>query len=273
MYNIFRVSNIMDFYSKKLKLIILLTIVVIVGTLSVSFSTPVEGEQLVVWNVGQGQMVTYLTPQECIHFDMGGEKFPKKKLFKLCNKRQNVIYYTHWDRDHINFSLRAKKIFPTICKAQTSLKPPRKKHKIKMIQKIPLCHKKYDSRVRELKNVYHYAQTSNERSRIFLIQNKILIPGDSTKKMEKYWSHLLPKDIQILIAGHHGSKTSSSDFLISKLPELKIAISSSRKKRYGHPHSETIRKFNKKGILFISTEDFHHIRIPLNQKPVRVHSL
>ena len=234
-----------------------------------------QSEQLVVWNVGQGQMVTYLTPKECIHFDMGGEEenFPKKKLFKLCNKRQNVIYYSHWDWDHMGFSLLAKKMFPSICRAQISLALPEKKYKKRMIQKIPVCNKKYNSNVRELKNVYHHAQTSNERSRIYIVKNKVLIPGDSNKKMEKFWSHLLPKSIQILIAGHHGSKTSSSSFLISKLPELKIVISSSRKKVYGHPHSEVVRRFKKKEILFISTEDFNHIRIPLNQNTVQHYPL
>ena len=264
----------MDFYSKKLKKIILIIIIfIILASCIFSYSIHLKGEQLIVWNVGQGQMVTYVTPHECIHFDMGGEMFPKNKIFKICHKKQNIVYYTHWDLDHINFSIRAQKLFPSICRARISLDLPQLKSKRKWIKKIPLCHKKNFKYIKELKNVYYKALTSNERSRIFIIKDDVLIPGDSNKKLEKYWGSLVPHSIRILIAGHHGSQTSSSRFLISKLPQLQITISSSRKKRYGHPHFNTIKKFHQKGILFISTEDFHHIRIPLNRKKIRVYPL
>ncbi len=274
MYYIFYSSGVMDFYSKKLKHSIWIAIIFILIVLS--FFSPeikLQGEHLIVWNVGQGQMVTYSTPQECIHFDMGGERFPKNKIFKICHKKQNIVYYTHWDLDHINFSLLAQKIFPSLCRALTSLDTPQKKYKKRWFQKIPPCHQDLPPYIKELKNIYHHSQTSNEKSRIFIIKDKILIPGDSNKKMEKYWSPLIPSSIQILIAGHHGSKTSSSHLLLSKLPQLQIGISSSRKKRYGHPHSKTVRRFHQRGILFISTEDFHHIRIPLNRKRLKIYSL
>ncbi len=56
----------------------------------------------IVWNVGQGQWTTLVTFEECIHFDMGGERFPLKKIEKFCNKKKNFTYLSHSDWDHIN---------------------------------------------------------------------------------------------------------------------------------------------------------------------------
>lgn len=109
-------------------------------------------------------------------------------------------------------------------------------------------------------------KNSNDSSVIFIIKNKILIPGDSSSHMESFWVPLIQEPIQILIMGHHGSKYSTSSFLIESLPSLKMALSSARFKRYGHPHPSTQRRLNKKGILSIRTEDKGHIRIPLDSK-------
>ena len=256
----------MDFYSKKLKIIIVIILGIIFLSLSLYKPSKVGGENFIVWNVGQGQMLTYQTPKMCAHFDAGGERkrFPKNKLLKLCYDKENIIYYTHWDQDHINFSSHVQKIFPSLCRAKISLKDPKKKYKLRRIKKIPFC-KKTPDKIKELTGFYHRAKTSNERSRIFVIANKILVPGDSNKKMEKYWSSLIPPSIEVLVAGHHGSKTSSSPLLISKLKNLKLVVVSARKQKYGHPHPSVVKRFNQKKILVKTTEDFGHIRIPLLQ--------
>ena len=264
----------MDFYSKKLKIVIISVLGIIFLALSLNRPS-FKGNNLIVWNVGQGQMVTYQTPKMCAHFDSGGDikKFPKKKLLQVCYDKENIIYYTHWDQDHINYSYRIRKIFPTLCRVKTSLEDPKNVFKRKRIKRIPLCTKNPPTEIKELRGFYHKAKTSNERSRIFIISDKILIPGDSNKKMEKYWSPLLPSSIQVLVAGHHGSKTSSSPLLISKLKNLKLVIVSARKKKYGHPHKEVVKRFNQKGILLKTTELFNHIRVPLLQKKIRSYSL
>ena len=223
-------------------------------------------EQLIVWSVGQGQMVTYISKTHCHHFDMGGEYFPKKKLFRTCNNKKNRIYYSHWDYDHINFSLKVKKILPSLCRDPSFSDLPIHSKKRKIIQKIPLCTSQNPPFIKEIilpKNIS--PRNSNESSRIFIINKKALISGDSSSRMEKYWSPFLLKyPIKILITGHHGSRSSTSNFLLNHTPHLQLAVSSARKKRYGHPHQNTIQKLRKRKILFINTEDFGHIRISLD---------
>ena len=224
-----------------------------------------ESDQLIIWNVGQGQMVTYLSKTHCFHFDMGGEKFPEKKLFNTCRKKKNEVRYTHWDHDHINFSLKAKRILPSLCRVDLPsyrTVPDRKKW---ILKKIPLCLSKNNPHIINIPlPKKSKPKNSNESSLIFIVKNKVLIPGDSTQRMEPYWAPQIQNPINILITGHHGSRYSTSWNLLKHLPDLKLAVSSARKKRYGHPHQDTVKRLRKKGVPLIQTEYLGHIRIPLD---------
>ena len=253
--------------AKKLKFIFFIPVLLFFASFLFHSSEDFKEDQLIIWSVGQGQMVTYLSHHTCHHFDMGGESFPKKKIFKLCKNKKNKVHYTHWDQDHINFSLQAKRIFPSLCRV-TSLRQrlPLSRKKRWMIQRIPPCTAQHYPDIRELfwpENVR--LKNSNESSRVFIIKKRVLIPGDSSQRMEKYWSSLVKDPIQILIAGHHGSFSSTSSFLLNHLPHLNLAIASARRKRYGHPHFQTVQRLNKRGVRLLSTEDFNHIRIPLKK--------
>lgn len=206
-----------------------------------------QKEKLIVWSVGQGQMITYVTPSHCHHFDMGGENFPKKKIFKICRSKKNQVRYSHWDLDHINFSSYSQRIFPSLCRAHKKTYLPKSKRKLNLIQKIPVCKKITSKFITEVKLPDKAnPKTSNEKSRIFIIKKQILIPGDSTQKMEKFWVPLIKDSIQLLILGHHGSKSSTSHLLLDFLPHINIAIASSRKKKYSHPHEDVKNRLKKK---------------------------
>ncbi|MBB4825783.1 competence protein ComEC [Sporosarcina luteola] len=67
----------------------------------------------------------------------------------------------------------------------------------------------------------------------------------------------------ILKAGHHGSRTSSTEnFIQFLLPELAI-ISAGRDNRYGHPHQEVMDTFQKYGIPVLSTAESGSITISI----------
>jgi hypothetical protein len=65
--------------------------------------------QFIVWNVGQGLWTTFSTPAECLHLDAGGEKAPLNLITEECAGKKNYALFSHWDWDHINFALKAKK--------------------------------------------------------------------------------------------------------------------------------------------------------------------
>ena len=257
---------------KKLKYIIFFVVLFLIASLWLGAFRDLKFDEgdLIVWSVGQGQMLTYLTKEKCYHFDMGGERFPKSKLFRTCKNKNNKVYYTHWDTDHINFSLSAKKIFPSLCRMPSGRKLPKSYRKKRMLKKIPEC---ASHTIPDIKKIHHprilSAKNSNDSSRIFVVKGKALIPGDSSRKMEKYWGPLIKDPIKVLVMGHHGSFSSTSSFLLRHLPQLKLSIASARKKRYGHPHKKVVRRLNRRGVLVLSTEDFGHIRIPLSKNSPR----
>ena len=96
------------------------------------------------------------------------------------------------------------------------------------------------------------ARSENDDSLVLFLemQNRsILMMGDSGKKTEEYLmrEYNLEK-VDILKVGHHGSKTSSGEYFISKInPEIAL-ISAARNNIYRHPHPETLNN-----LLFCDT--------------------
>ena len=211
----------------------------------------------VVWNVGQGLWATHIQEGVCSHFDAGGEVAPSwHRLKSLCP--QNRFYFSHWDWDHIRFIKQAAYWLPQTCVARW----PRgftNHQKWKMFQNIPHCQK-----ISAFEWHWPWPQTfsvtSNGFSRVFLAEG-VLLPGDSTKRMEQHWAR--HSKARFLILGHHGSKTATSPYLLKHLPQLKMAIASARKFRYGHPHPQVQSLLQKKKVSLVSTEEWGNIFIEL----------
>lgn len=71
-----------------------------------------------------------------------------------------------------------------------------------------------------------------------------LLTGDAEAPVEKqlvaaYGSTL---DVDILKAGHHGSKTSTSEALLAAATPLGVVISAGRDNQYGHPHPDILER-------------------------------
>ncbi len=199
----------------------------------------------VVWDVGQGSWATYFYQGSCYHIDMGGEKFPKKVL-NYCKNKNNFLFLTHEDWDHLNFISRFRKSTTHFCLLK--IRRPRRL----FLNKLDPCKMEIPPIFKIIESL-EMGTSENEKSLILLIDNKILITGDAPKKHEKKWFHRLPKKITLLVLGHHGSNTSTSKELLQHT-HFQMAIASSRKKRYGHPHPKVILRLKKKGISLLSTE-------------------
>ncbi len=212
--------------------------------------------QIVFWNTGQGLWTTAVRGNKCFHFDMGGEYYNTTKIKQICGTKKNIAYFSHWDWDHIGFASSLKN--SDFC---ISLLPSgeMKKRKKNMLRTLPHCNRQ-SKRIKAVPIKVSRAKSENERSHVLVFENHLLLPGDSTKKMEKYWSNYIRGRIKILSVAHHGSKTSSSlKFLKRVRPQL--AIVSARRKVYGHPHRDVVQRFKNLSIPLIRTEDWGNIRI------------
>ncbi|MCD7112907.1 DNA internalization-related competence protein ComEC/Rec2 [Limosilactobacillus agrestis] len=90
---------------------------------------------------------------------------------------------------------------------------------------------------------------------------KFLFTGDLDQQNEEKVIQKYPQlKIDILKAGHHGSKTASSySFLQTITPKYAI-ISAGRFNRYHHPDEITIKNFQKLNINYLSTQQFGMIQ-------------
>jgi competence protein ComEC len=218
-----------------------------------------RSDRFVVWNVGQGLWVTWIEADVCRHFDAGGETKPIRRLRPRCRQKQNELYLSHWDWDHVGGVGPLRAALPNLCLAARPGGTNHSKRKLSLLKDLRPCAGSQIPHLRELL-WSRSGKSSNDASRIWMLRGNFLLPGDSTARQERFWaaaSALAP--IRGLVLGHHGSQTSTSDFLLGKLPNLKWAVASARKKRYGHPHKVISERLRKHRIPLLSTEDWGHL--------------
>lgn len=93
---------------------------------------------------------------------------------------------------------------------------------------------------------------ANNRSCVLLMDysgRTVLFTGDIERKVELELlnSGVLPANIDILVAGHHGSNTSSSALFIEHLKPKHVIYSAGYKNRYRHPSSRVVQRIHEQG--------------------------
>lgn len=224
--------------------------------------------QMIVWNIGQGAWSTEVSDHLCLHYDAGGERTALPHLFDLCRAKQNVLFLSHADQDHIGFAASVAQTFPTCVESLPVGLSPRKKKNLAPIpicsfEQFPLAEKQLlPSKIFDGVNPWVKKMTANDTSRVWISKNAwFVIPGDSPKREEKIWRQKIPhpEKIRVLILGHHGSRTSTAAQTLEKLIHLKMAVASARKIRFGHPHAEVIALLQKYHVALLKTEDWGHL--------------
>lgn len=225
-------------------------------------NTPLSETHFIIWNVGQGQWVTAVEFDRCLHFDFGGEYFQLKEIktafLKNCKNKRNELYLSHPDYDHYAFMSFIIKNSLYTCWAGASI-PHLKRTDVTTIN---FCKRSLNKKLQpEIIYQNKLTKNKNESSNVYLYKG-FLFPGDSTAKQEMIWlKQLNMKTIKYLNVGHHGSKTSSSLELLQHLPNLRFAFVQARKKKYGHPHKEVSDRFKQSEITLFRTEFWGHIVI------------
>ncbi|MEY2986391.1 MAG: hypothetical protein RJB24_620 [Candidatus Parcubacteria bacterium] len=100
----------------------------------------------------------------------------------------------------------------------------------------------------------------NPESIVMLLKsakNSILLTGDADESTEaKILSQYSQLDVDILKAGHHGSKTSTSDKLLDAITPQQVIISAGSNNSYNHPHPDIINKIKKRNIRIQEVKNY-----------------
>lgn len=276
-----------DVYRRKKLALFLLAVVAL---LFFQTKHPLENEVTVV-DVGQGDSLFLRdVTGKTLLIDVGGKVgFGKKEAWQECfsdsNAERTLIPYlksrgvgkidqlvlTHTDADHMGDMLVLAQEMPigevlvsqgSLTKTDFVAKLQVMKTKVRALQvgdMLPIM----GSRLQVL-YPHDVGDGGNNDSMVLygqLLGKRFLFTGDLEKEGEQdlmaTYSHL---PVDVLKAGHHGSKGSSSpEFLAHISPQMAL-ISAGEKNRYKHPHQETLERFNQQGLRIYRTDQEGAIR-------------
>ena len=128
----------------------------------------------------------------------------------------------------------------------------------------------YDSKLYFLNNKLY--DSENDNSNVIytgLNNNKLLFMGDAGLKVEEdIIEKYNLKDIDILKIGHHGSKTSSSEYFIDTINPKYSIISVGKNNRYGHPSDSVLT--NLEDSIIYRTDYNGSIKFRINNNSLKI---
>ncbi|WP_078428866.1 DNA internalization-related competence protein ComEC/Rec2 [Alkalihalobacterium alkalinitrilicum] len=85
------------------------------------------------------------------------------------------------------------------------------------------------------------------------------------ERLIRQYPHL---SVDILKAGHHGSRTSSTPRFLDHMQPNKVLISAGRNNRFKHPHDEVILALEERNIKIFRTDEHGAIRITFTEETI-----
>ena len=233
-----------------------LGVVLVLPLFFMHITKPDPGEMnLTLLDVGQGLAVVIETAEHALVFDTGARfsdnfDMGRNVVVPFLHYRQisslDMLIISHADNDHIG---GAKALLQSISTQQ-------------VLSSVPAKLDTYDAKRCSAGDSWQWDQVNfrflsppegllsseNDNScvlRIETLYGSVLLTGDIERQAENYLALSVPKLLtaEVLIAPHHGSKTSSSrDFIALVKPRL-VLIPAAFPNRFGFPHSEVLMRY------------------------------
>ena len=229
----------------------------------------------VVLDVGQGQSVVLASEDRVALVDCGSANswydagsVAADTLLTMGYQKVDYLVLTHYDADHTG---GVESLLSRIG-AETVFLPPSEVENLAYQEIVELAHR-YGVQVQTVREetelplglaalklfppVAEGAESNNESGLSVLSavgDREVLITGDADsaterKLLERY--HL--PDVEVLVAGHHGSKYSTSNDLLDAVKPETVCISVGSNS-YGHPADETMRRLAEHGCGIYRTD-------------------
>ncbi len=217
-----------------------------------------------VFDVGQGLSVLVRTSDHALLYDAGprypsgydlGASVVLPSLSALGVHRLDRLMIDHGDMDHAGGAVRVHEAFP---RAQLLGNEPQRVG-LPLQPCIAGMHWRWDGVDFEVLHPSHPGRGyANDDSCVLLVKDRnmqLLLPGDISKRIEarlsKTWRGAGPP--LVLLAAHHGSRTSSSEKFLQALKPSKLLISAGYRSRHGHPHPQVIARYRQLSIPYWNT--------------------
>ena len=223
-----------------------------------------------IFDVGQGLSVLIQTRQQSLLFDTGidfqrgsvAESFIIPSMRRLGLMSLDKLIISHGDRDHAGGFLPVMQAFSATQVYTGSL--PWRSAQTRYTEQLEDCRNQHwhadgvDFRFIQPEANVHTSE--NNRSCVLLVESakcRLLLPGDAEAKAEQQLTEFqLKPDLHTwLVAGHHGSNTSTHNALLDWLQPDKVFFSSGYKNPYGHPAWQVRQRLEEREIGWLSTAE------------------
>lgn len=279
----------------KLKVLIIIFLVLLnVIFIFLYFSATAEKyNQITFLDVGQGSGTLIQTNNgENVFIDTGNEAISVKSLTKklgFFDRTLDTIFITHYDMDHIGllpFYIKNYKVREVIDTGVTNIGDSQ----LPLYDAINLELAKKSIGKRDIKSGDEILISKDVSIKIFfpgkfldlnkLKSNsgsmvlqiniegfKVLITGDLPAKFEKVLVQRYGQELEsdILVAGHHGSKTSSDELFLQTVRPEYFIISSGESNSYGHPNVEVLERAETLGFNILRTDSLGNINFKIDE--------
>jgi competence protein ComEC len=234
-----------------------------------AMSRPPNGEiRLALLDVGQGLSIVVETQRHTLLFDAGaryGEYSDKGQMVVLPYlqfrgiDRLDGIIISHGDNDHIGGVFSVLEVLPYF-RVLSSVPEKLSQFGAEFCQAGQQWHWDDVSFSLLSPSTTHHLDSENNRSCVLMIETRqftFLLPGDIEQPAEnwllKRYGQSLTADV--LIAPHHGSKTSSGEAFLQQLKPDYVLIPAGYRNRFGFPHAAVLQRYQKWGIDWLTTAE------------------
>ncbi|TDF85546.1 DNA internalization-related competence protein ComEC/Rec2 [Pseudomonas sp. H9] len=230
--------------------------------------------QVEVWqlDVGQGLAFVLQTRQHTLLYDTGpalgdhdlGERVVLPTLHKLGVKEVDLMLLSHADADHAGGALALKR---GLSVRQVRGGEAGKLASALQAQPCVSGERWHWDGVGFSVWQWQGAGDSNQGSCVLLVEaagERLLLTGDLDARGERAWlKDWQATQVDWLQAPHHGSRTSSSQALLTATAPRGVLLSRGRYNAFGHPHAEVLERYRTNGIEVFDSAEQGALRLRL----------
>jgi len=246
----------------------------------------VPRHQITVFDISQGLAIWLQSGDQHRLYDLGdryssGFNLLEAVILPALNRAGvralDRVYIGHWDRDHsggLKALTRQHNNFPVGTWWLPSETRPHLENDLPTSAKVERCQTTtwqdfVQFQIRHIA-LWEYGMRGNNASCVVQVEwqgQRVLIAGDIEKKAERLLVQIYGDSLQsdILIAPHHGSRTSSDEMFLYSVAPRSVIISAGYQNRFSHPHAQVIERYWQHGIQWHNTALHGQLRVEGNK--------